>query len=142
MWKKRKMIKKKIGISPKKGKHRNKTKKRRKKIRARNDNSKKRDESFPPSIDWEERPPTYTTPTEGFRSKCDVFEGVVYELSEPKRAAKDTLSPGLQLQCSTWFSWRWCADCGVRLCEGGGQMLFRVSVRFPLLFCPPCVYLC
>ena len=34
---------------------------------------------------------TYTTPiivVNGFRSQLDIFEGVVYELSEPKRAAK------------------------------------------------------
>ena len=30
---------------------------------------------------------TYTTPTKGFRSQRDVFERVVHELSEPKRAA-------------------------------------------------------
>ena len=57
---------------------------------------------------------TYTAPTKGFRSKGDIFEGVVYDLSAPKRAAKYTPPPGLQLQCSTWFLWGCCADCGVR----------------------------
>ena len=31
------------------------------------------------------------------------FQGVVYELSEPKRAAKCIPPPGWHLRCSTWF---------------------------------------
>ena len=45
-------------------------------------------------------PQMYATPTKGFRSKHDLFEGVVYELSEPKNAAKYAPPPWLQLQCS------------------------------------------
>ena len=45
----------------------------------------------------------YTTTTKDFQSKKGYFEGVVYELSEPKRRAKDTPPPGLHKRCSTWF---------------------------------------
>ena len=44
-----------------------------------------------------------------------VFEGVVYDLPEPKRAANYTTRPRVQLRCSTWFSWGWCTNCGVRM---------------------------
>ena len=56
----------------------------------------------------------YTTPTKGIWSKCGIFEGVVYELSEPKRAAQCTPPPGLQLRCSPRVLWGWWADCEVR----------------------------
>ena len=70
----------------------------------------------------------YTTTTKCFRSKRGIFEGVVYELSEPKRAAKYTPPPGLHWQCSSWLLWGWCADCGVR--QERGLKLFEYVSGF------------
>ena len=60
----------------------------------------------------------YTTTTKDFRSKRGILEGLVYELSKPKRRAKYTPPPGLHWRCSSWILWGWCVDCGVRLGEG------------------------
>ena len=50
----------------------------------------------------------YTTPTKGLRSKSGIFEGVVYEVSEPETAARCTPPTGLGVRCSAWLL------CGAR----------------------------
>ena len=89
-------------------------------------------------LPFQETTNLYTTPTKGIRSKSGIFEGVVYELSEPKRAAKCTPPPGLQLRCSPPVLWGWWADCGVRLSPCKAKITLRgknypIKVHFMLV---------